>query len=553
MGILDSVRKVLDRIADGGLRRRPFSMLLPIRLSSTEIETSFIEEGTGQNFGLFKKVPGLLEFRWALFRTHRPEPGGSAAPTHELFLSLEFEGDVEDVLRDLADQPAIHKILLASSDFDPAKDPVDYLVRRRLRGGASSVDFHARRLGSQPIVSGRETFDTSTYDEFPFVLTSFEHPIPDEKDWVRRTSDVSQRAQLRFARKEGKVLRGAHAKTHGLIEGTFTVDDDTPEELRNGLFGCVGQKFRVWARVSNGSAEVKSDEERDLRGLALSVEIPVDSKDKTITKSDFLPTAKVSNGVGRQDFVLASAPVFFTPDIKEFARLFSIYMTTSRFKQMVRAVAYVLGSAGFGALRRVLRIFSAAPSHPLRPAFFSASPYLLGEGRPVKYSVELANPELFTDLEPTEGENFLSVVLRKSLGLRRIALRFYVHVLPDGFWSKPHAEAIENGTLDWSDLGAKPTPVATIELHEQDPTTIERRYEAETHRFSPWNALVHHQPIGNLNRARLFIYHDSARVRLPGSHQNRAPWPPLVESSRTSATNYKGGDVEATESTASAG
>jgi hypothetical protein len=550
MSILDRVRRFFDGVADGALRRRTFSVVLPIRLSATELESLFVEDRVGQDFSLFKRVPGLLEFRWALFRTKTARQSGAedAAATHELLLSLAFEGDEDAVLADLLEQPVLQRLLAQSKGFDHKKNALAYFNRRRVRRRAETEEFQSRRLGTEPVARGSETFDTSAYVGFPYGLTPFEREIEDETDWIRKTSDLSQRKQLRVARKERKTLRGAHAKGHGLVEGTFSIPENVPAAYGIGLFACGGESFRLWARPSNGSPDVEPDGKRDLRGLALSIEVPFGRAPAPDGAENFLATHDPSVGFGRQEFILASSPIFFTTDIREFARIFSIFTTLSWFKKAIRASAFALGLAGMRIAKLLPRIFTPPPSHPLNPAFHSASPYLLGDSAIVKYSIELDEPERFADLEPAKGENFLSVVLRKSLGVRAIKLKFFIHALPPEsplFTAADRVKAVEDATLDWNTLGTDRVHVATIELDEQDPTSNERRCLAEEHRFSPWNSLAVHRPIGNLNRARFLIYLDSARVRsLAATNRLSAN---VIESTRPEVADSAGGRIDAAE------
>ena len=75
-------------------------------------------------------------------------------------------------------------------------------------------------------------------------------------------------------------------------------------------------------------------------------------------------------------------------------------------------------------------------------------------------------------------------------------------------------QPIEDPTVEWEEDAAPFQRVATIRICPQDSWN-RQRVEAvdEQMRFSVWTGLAAHQPLGNINRARLQVYRHSADFR----------------------------------------
>ena len=72
----------------------------------------------------------------------------------------------------------------------------------------------------------------------------------------------------RTAEDYGRAVRSVHAKAHGILEGTFTVDDGLPPELAQGLFATPGT-HKVYLRLSTNAGDILPDAIALPRGLAV--------------------------------------------------------------------------------------------------------------------------------------------------------------------------------------------------------------------------------------------------------------------------------------------
>src|ERR1700761_8525669 len=68
----------------------------------------------------------------------------------------------------------------------------------------------------------------------------------------------------------GHAMRSVHAKSHGLLRGTFTVADNLPPELAQGLFAQPGA-YPVALRFSTSPGDILPDSVSTPRALAIKV------------------------------------------------------------------------------------------------------------------------------------------------------------------------------------------------------------------------------------------------------------------------------------------
>jgi hypothetical protein len=570
------LKGIFDWIAERGLRLQEFTALLGVDGDGSGLKPLLAEHDRAEH-SLYAEVPGLHNLRWILFTPELKNPRAdrsevdaepASAPVRALILSFVFEGDAEDALAALLERAPVEPILRQCRGFGMGDDPAKYLMKHRIESGymfrdlgplrssdrympdATIAEIAEARIVEQEFEKfysahssprelrkeflkrfGKEVREPGdplaqrdldqkplAYRDpptrgFAFPLTRFERRLPDEARWARRASELISRLQDQAERLDPwkKRRRGVHAKAHGLIEATFEVlgPAELPPKYRVGILANPGEQFVAHVRPSNGAHMVQSDRARDARGLAIALEVPTRSKEEFLELPGDLQTA-------RQDFVLMSHPTFFAPDIRHLAVLMSILSAKSTTAKLSRALAFALGSASFRQLAIAGRTFARRVTHPLAAEFHSTTPYLLGDDYIVKYSVELADRKRLDRLGRERAQNFLSDVLRESLGERPIELGFYLHVLstsvvPDT--NRSICDVVEDATLDWKALGAEKVRVATIRIGPQDPTEATRLLRAEEWQFNPWHALAVHRPLGSLNRARRTIYRDSALSR----------------------------------------
>ncbi|HTV17834.1 MAG TPA: hypothetical protein VMG12_04165, partial [Polyangiaceae bacterium] len=324
------------------------------------------------------------------------------------------------------------------------------------------VDFHANnpppahRYGAAALA--RRFLDT--FDDAPSLLPL--HPLEvrqrEEARWIRLASELMQRKQRRVARqmRDGLVRRGAHAKGHGLVRATFKVcmpQSSSDARYHVGIFERPGETFDAILRPSNGADAINHDRKFDLRGLAISLDVPTQ-------RGEWLGVP------GRQDFVLADQPVLFASNIQSFVRLLAVVEQRDVGRQLWHGARFLLQPGALKQAQIALRGALGRIGHPLKPVFHSAVPYQLGRDYIVKYSAE---PSAGSQIEPASSmrsHDFLSAALESSLPTG-MTLDFFVYALPIDMDRAVLQQAVEDATVDFRKLGAKKVKLATIEIEAQ--------------------------------------------------------------------------------------
>lgn len=307
---------------------------------------------------------------------------------------------------------------------------------------------------------------------------------PDEAETIAAFTEflkrsVDERAGgVASARRRFNQTRAA-----GCAEAEFVVPADLAPRLRVGLFAQPGT-YR--ARVRFASANSKSDRERDIRGMAIKV--------------TGVPGENLTPGSSEQDFVLNSHPVMMAPSAKEFLA----------FLEAVEESPYET-AAYFAAHPKALGVVLAARQHHtchLDIKYWSATPYLFGEGQAVKYSA-WPGPGPHSPapgLRPTA--TYLTDALLARLGAGDATFEIGVQ-----FQTDPKRMPIEDAMVEWSDEVSPFQRVATLRIPSQRIDAAEQWQACERMRFSPWHALAAHRPLGSMNRARRPVYEALAAFR----------------------------------------
>jgi deferrochelatase/peroxidase EfeB len=294
------------------------------------------------------------------------------------------------------------------------------------------------------------------------------------------TAAIAKIVEATEANMEKRSLRDAHPKHHALLKASFEIDASVPENLRVGLFARPG-RYTAYVRFSNGMPTPQPDAEPDIRGMAIKlfdVEGPKASEDEKRT----------------HDFVMASHPVFFVPDAASYLDFFGATTQLEKAKRFPE----------------IPKIFIRI-ANPLTASYFSQTPYALGSGLPVKYSVAPI-PVAGAPADPpmaAADPDFLRKVLAEHLRKSEAKFAFFVQQAPDA-----EAVGIDDATVPWTTLLQK---VATLTIPMQAFDAPAQVALAETISFNPWHSLLEHQPVGSINLARRKVYPAASRLR----HENQ--------------------------------
>lgn len=304
-----------------------------------------------------------------------------------------------------------------------------------------------------------------------------------------------------------KALRSVHAKSHGLLEGTFTVAAGLPAELAQGLFAQAGS-YKAVARLSTSPGDMLPDSVSTPRGFALKI---FDVKGERLPESEEPAT---------QDFLLVTGKAFLAPDAKHFLRSLKLLAATTDTAPGLKSVLSRVLRSTEGALEAVggesatLKAMGGYPeTHILGESFFSQVPLRYGDYI-AKVGVAPASPALAAlvdaaldlDKDPDALRNAVRTFFARESG----AWDFRVQLCTD-----LEKMPVEDSTVAWDETKSPYVTVARLEFPPQDTwDTAHQRTLDDGTAFSPWNALAAHQPLGSIMRARRVAYPASAHFRL---------------------------------------
>ncbi len=97
-----------------------------------------------------------------------------------------------------------------------------------------------------------------------YLLANQYYSLP---DWVNKVQDLYRTGDGRR-----QVLRAAHARAYGCLNATLKVSNDLPDSIKVGLFKESGKEFPAMIRFSSGSGSSnKTDKDADFKGFAIKI------------------------------------------------------------------------------------------------------------------------------------------------------------------------------------------------------------------------------------------------------------------------------------------
>ncbi len=384
---------------------------------------------------------------------------------------------------------------ISGSNPAPAAPVIAYPVN-----GESGTSNQQWELIAVPLLLESGAIDQQAVQipsEFPLV-SEFETAAPEEAGQIRKIIALTlQLLQRRYPPKTA-ALRGVHAKDHGCVLASFTVNADIPEQYRVGVFATPNKTYQAWVRFSNATTSIDTDVDKthaaSSRGMAIKL-LGVDGK-----------TLLAIPGESSQDFLMINTPMFAFANVAEYLDLTQVQADHN---DDIRPLFAVLSEAKKKTLGIVGKIKASAVGNPAEAQYFTASPFLFGNHVAAKFSAKPRNPD-HTPVPQDPEPNYLRAALKKTLDVttgKTVIFDFQVQL------RSSEALPIEDVTSEWSSDVAPLQTVATLTIDPQDFDTEERIKQCERLVFNPWHGLVEHQPLGGINRLRLGVYAASAKYR----------------------------------------
>ncbi len=328
---------------------------------------------------------------------------------------------------------------------------------------------------------------------------------PDEAQTIEGLCQAFDTILGTTAKDYGHAVRSVHAKAHGILEGTLTVEGGLAPELAQGLFAKPGE-HKVYMRLSTNAGDVLPDAISLPRGLAVKV---LDAE------GERLPDAEGTT----QDFVMVNGKVFQAKTADKFlGNLKLLAKTTDRLEgtkvamsKVLRGVNAALESVGIEST--TLASLGGAPnSDPLGETYYSVTPFRYGDYI-AKFSVAPVAPALkeLTGkvIDATDHHDAIRDTVQGEMRGIEGVWEFRVQLCRD-----LQKQPVEDPTVEWKEVDAPFQRVATIRVKPQDSWEASRVDAVdERMRFGVWTGLAAHQPLGNINRARKAPYRHSADFR----------------------------------------
>lgn len=284
--------------------------------------------------------------------------------------------------------------------------------------------------------------------------------------------------------KNGHAFRDAHRKSHGCVQATFSVLDQLPPKLAQGLF-ATPKSYNAVVRFSNGSGSSQDDHTNDARGMAVKVMgVP------GLKLLDDEQTAST------QDFLMTNHPVFFIRNAVDYGA----------FQKAVSGGGLSLAGWLTTHLFHETSIILAFTGHkllnPLNSRYWSTTPSKLGTEQ-MKFSARPCAGSSFYEQSDTAdrlGEN-----LRAQLAQGGACFDFMVQTR-----TVPAKMPIEDATVEWQEAQSPFVPVARITIPAQTPEAAE---VCEARSFTPWHSIPEHRPLGGISRVRKDVYLTVSKLR----------------------------------------
>jgi len=315
-------------------------------------------------------------------------------------------------------------------------------------------------------------------------------------DFARYAREVIKIQERNRAKRGGmRSARAFHAKSALSVKNAMLfVDANVPADLRQDCFQ-PGAEIRATVRLSNASGMHESDGRKDLRGIAVRLEGPGHVHDLLMSNFERPPAANA------KQFMAMSAAVAgrSSPVAKLISLLFRLPPRVGVFAT-IRIIRNGMASAQ--------KVDSLATQ-----TYWSRGAILWGDAGPVRYSLHpipaVASRSADAPHGSAQGDDALRIDLQQRLAVGPVEFALTVQ----RFVSAAKTP-VENVSKPWR---STPVPIGRLRIPGQDLDTAEARLierQVDQLAFNPWNTPDAFRPLGNLNRARRFVYEASAAHRM---------------------------------------
>lgn len=300
--------------------------------------------------------------------------------------------------------------------------------------------------------------------------------------------------------------RDAHAKSHGFLKGTLTINADLDEPLRQGLFREPGS-YDVITRFSTAPGDIQNDSIRAPRGFAIKV-IGVGGKKMLPEQEDEVT----------QDFLLVNMPVIPFGDVESYLQIQTILERHGDDPDVAKRIAAALAKGANRALKLIGResptLYGLSPpnTHPLGETFYSMAAIRYGDyiakvrATPRSENIRRLAGELLDTRDRPSAIRDAIVDYFKAEGAEydiQVQLCTDLEKMP-----------IEDASVEWPEDDSPYRTVGRLAFSSQEANSPARRvYGDDVLTFNPWHCIPEHQPLGSIMRIRVPAYERSTTFR----------------------------------------
>lgn len=304
----------------------------------------------------------------------------------------------------------------------------------------------------------------------------------------------------RVAQGQCPVRRPVFLRTHGIIQGTLTMNDKAPAAYRVGLWSQSKKNHAVYVRYSSDLADGRPDWESTI-GIGI--------------KMFGIPGKKVvsDDGAETADLLMQNVPNFFVDTARDmcgFTKASLEGWSDEWIQENAPKTSELLDQM----------------AKPIRSVFatqlWSVIPFRLGDDY-CKYILK-PGTSTFAEEPDIEDPNFLGKDLAARMSAGPATLDIYIQKRPS---AEKYGEAyleehypLDRATVVWDEKEAVPVKIATISLPKQDIQ------EQEQEIYGDWLALnvgrvpLENEPVGSVAEARMKVYQASADYRRKENSQS---------------------------------
>ena len=364
-----------------------------------------------------------------------------------------------------------------------------------------------------------------------------EYPEKEEQAYSERVQQATRMRMDKLYGQVEKALRDTHAKTQVCVQGTLEIFDFDEAAIQETVAQAAGlstaqqavmslkqgilaqpRQYPVWIRFANGRTTVESDYVDDTRSMSVKVMDIVGER---------LPA---SHEAHTQDLILQNGDTFFIRSIRDYYSFFKAISAST-----LRVILWLfLHPKQKAALKRIT---SHAPQSLLTERYWSGSASALGlpdnfdetqAGQfpitypaVVKYAMTpVSNQAPSTPLPRQERPQSDRTQAKKRHKKESVPDNYYREELIQAL-AQPDARycwdfqiqvqtqtdmSIDDVTVPWDEIQAPFFTVGRLTVQHQSIQFKDQCDFCENLRFSPWNGLAVHRPVGALNRLRSSVY-----------------------------------------------